>query len=107
VSVFLVNHRVPSPDAKADESFAFQAAITVRSEAGFVPRPNVRGRDGGDWDEKVADLQYRSTCELAVGHGVATSAEVGEDRACREVSAASNTGAIRSRTASRRSPRNG
>ena len=25
-----------------------------------------------DWDERVADLQYRDVCEFAVGHGVAT-----------------------------------
>jgi hypothetical protein len=84
VSVFLVNHRTPSPDAKADESFAFQARLQVHSAAGFVSRPNLRGRDSKDLDEQIADLQYRSISEFAVGHGVATFAR-SVSGACHEV----------------------
>jgi hypothetical protein len=46
----------------------------VRCDEGFVPRPNQRGLDNDDWDERVADLQYRDACEYAVGHSSATEA---------------------------------
>jgi hypothetical protein len=85
VSVFLVNHRQPSPDARKDEAFAFQAAIRIECESGFCPRPNLRGRDTKEWDDQVADLQYRSTCEFAVGHGVATRAQITPTGDCRGV----------------------
>ena len=70
VALFLVNRCKPAPDDVRDASFAFQAALEVRSEQPFVPRPNLRGLESDDWDERVADLQYRDICEYAVGHGV-------------------------------------
>jgi len=84
VSVFLVNHRAPKQDVEKDEAFVFQAAIEVGSAEPFVPRPNLRGLGADDWDEQVADLQYRDTFEHAVGHGVATRAAV-EGGECRRV----------------------
>lgn len=72
VSLFLVNRRKPVPDELRDTAFAFQAALEVRSEQPFVPRPNLRGLESDDWDERVADLQYRDVCEYAVGHGIST-----------------------------------
>ena len=33
---------------------------------------DLRSLESDDWDERVADLQYRDVCEYAVGHGVAT-----------------------------------
>jgi hypothetical protein len=85
VSLFLVNRRKPAPDEVRDTAFAFQAALAVRCEQPFVSRPNLRGLESDDWDERVADLQYRDVCEFAVGHGVATRA-VQDDRCeCREV----------------------
>jgi hypothetical protein len=78
VSVFLVNHRKAAPDEVRDAGFIFQAALEVRSAVPFVPRPNLRGLDSDDWDERVADLQYRDTCEFAVGHGVSTLAILDE-----------------------------
>jgi len=83
VSVFLVNRRVPGPDEIRDERFAFQAEIVVLSGVPFVPRPNLRGLTSDDWDEQVADLQYRDAFEFAVGHGVATRAIVETDGQCR------------------------
>lgn len=77
VSVFLVNRRVPSSDARRDESFTFQARLSVSCAPGFVPRPSTRGGDSKDWDELINDLQYRALAELAVGHGVATRVEPG------------------------------
>ncbi len=84
VSIFLVNKRTPSADEKKEEAFVFQAAFGIRCAAGFVARPNLRGQDGTDWDEQVADLQYREVCEFAVGHGIATNAHV-ENGECHDV----------------------
>jgi hypothetical protein len=106
VSVFLVNHRDPGADARKDESFAFQAGLRVgvggspmrdaldraadplwskTARTGFVARPDLRGRESAEWDEQVAELQYRNVCEFAVGHGIATTARVDGDGACRTV----------------------
>ncbi len=86
VSVFLVNRRKPVGDSSIrDAGFAFQAALQVGSEVSFVPRPNLRGLESGEWDERVADLQYHDACEYAVGHGVATWAEMGSAGDCRTV----------------------
>ncbi|HEY7425655.1 MAG TPA: DISARM system helicase DrmA [Gemmataceae bacterium] len=85
VSLFLVNRRKPAPDEERDTAFAFQAALEVRCEQPFVPRPNLRGLDSDDWDERVADLQYRDVCEYAVGHGISTRAVLDDQCQCREV----------------------
>lgn len=85
VSVFLVNHRPPLDDERQDEAKIFQVALRVRVAAGITPRPNRRGLEGDDEDERVAELQYRDAYEYAVGHGVATTAIVDPDRVCREV----------------------
>ena len=71
VSVFLVNRRVPieGKDELKDSRFIFQASITVEADKPFVARPNPRGRDADDPDERIADLQYRNVMEYAVGHG--------------------------------------
>ncbi len=84
VSVFLVNHREAKEDALKDEAMVFQAGLTIRSEQPFVPRPNLRGLGADDWDEQVADLQYRDAFEYAVGHGISTQATT-LDSGCREV----------------------
>lgn len=75
VSVFLVNRRVPAPDEIRDEAFAFQTQLEVTCDDGFVPRPDFRSLESNDWDERVADLQYRDACEYAVGHNVATEVD--------------------------------
>jgi hypothetical protein len=85
VSVFLVNRRKPAPDEVRDTAFAFQAALEVRCDEPFVSRPNLRGLESDDWDERVADLQYQDVCEFAVGHGVSTRAVLDEEGRCREV----------------------
>ncbi len=88
VSVFLVNHRPPLDDERQDEAKAFQASLRVRVVPGIVPRPNVRGHDGHDDDERIADLQYRDVFEYAVGHGIAAAAMRDADGVCREVATA-------------------
>lgn len=72
VSVFLVNERTADSE-HLDERCIFQARLRLRVEGGFLGRPNLRGQgDLDDWDESLADLQYRDCLEYAVGHGVAT-----------------------------------
>ena len=83
-SFFLVNRRTPSPDFVRDQAFAFQAEMEIHSQQPLVPRPNLRSLESDDWDERVADLQYRDACEFSVGHSVATHSVV-EDGQCRTV----------------------
>ena len=85
VSVFLVNRRPEAPDETKDEHFAFQTELIVEANAPLVPRPNLRGLDGDDWDERVGDLQFRDAFELAVGHGVATKVVRDSEGHCRIV----------------------
>ncbi|MGH9467519.1 MAG: hypothetical protein ACRD1Y_09190 [Terriglobales bacterium] len=93
VSVFLVNQRKPEPEpSRRDQAFAFQAALRLTTAGGFVARPDLHGLAAGpegpaEWDDRVADLQYRETCEYAVGHNVSTTAAVA-DGVCREVATA-------------------
>ncbi|MBI3845284.1 MAG: helicase [Planctomycetes bacterium] len=84
VSMFLVNHRPPvaPPKGEPDLAYAFQAEIEVRSSTPFVPRPDLRGAQAGDWDECVADLHYAESPEYATGHGVSADWDV-VDGACR------------------------
>lgn len=85
VSVFLVNKRPHAPDDERDRAFAFQARLEVTAEAGFVPRPDVRGRKSKDPDDQVASLQYRAHYEFATGHNTATHADL-RDGQCTTIS---------------------
>jgi hypothetical protein len=85
VSVFLVNHRKPEPDNRRDSAFAFQAELCLHALQPFVPRPNIKGMNSGDWDEKVADLQFCDAVEYAVGHNVSVVATTDDKGKCREV----------------------
>ncbi len=85
VAVFLVNDRKPAPEERKDEAVAFQVRLVLRSRQPLVARPNATGIDSTDWDDRVADLQYRDVFEYAVGHGVSARATVAEDGSCREV----------------------
>ncbi|MBM3225883.1 MAG: helicase, partial [Candidatus Tectomicrobia bacterium] len=82
VSVFLVNRRPPKPDDLRDTAFAFQAQLEIRSDRPFIPRPDLHSLDSLDWDERVADLHYRDTCECAVGHNIATEALLNDAGEC-------------------------
>ena len=71
VSVFLVNERQASDDRNAhDESYAFQARLSVECDLPFHPRPDLSARHSEDWDRRVADLHYADTPSYATGHGV-------------------------------------
>ena len=86
VSMFLVNYRPTAPDERKDEGFLFQAGMTLYPDRPLVPRPDLCGFDSDDPDERVADLQFRDVYECAVGHGVATTAKLGGQGECHEVS---------------------
>lgn len=75
LSLFLVNRRTPAPDERRDEAFAFQAQLEVATKECFVPRPDLRSLGSDDWDERVADLQFRDDRDCAVGHNVSVEAE--------------------------------
>ena len=80
VSLFLVNGRAALADGP-DRAFVFQPELEVRGEPGFVARPDLRGAQGEDWDDQVADLHYADTPEYATGHGVSADWEI-VDGAC-------------------------
>ena len=85
VSVFLVNRRTPQPDERKDEAFAFQVQLEISGDTEFLPRPDLRSLASGEWDERVADLQYRDTGEYSVGHNVATDAVLEGHKCCNVV----------------------
>ncbi len=84
LSLFVVNRRKPEPDIERDVGFIFQVELEVQSETSFIARPNLRSLESDDWDERVADLQYRDSFEFSVGHSVATEAVI-EEGQCRTV----------------------
>jgi hypothetical protein len=81
VSVFLVNRRHPDPE-RPDTRYAFQPIVEVTCAQPFVPRPDLRGANADEWDQRVADLHYAGTPEYATGHGIAADWET-VDEACR------------------------
>ena len=83
VSCILVNRCAPD-EAQPDRTYAFQAEIEVRTDEGFVPRPDLRGAQAGEWDDRVADLHYADTREYATGHGVSAEWEFVDD-GCRSI----------------------
>ena len=83
--MFLVNYRPTAPDERKDEGFLFQAGMSLYPDRPLVPRPDLCGFDSTDSDERVADLQFRDVYECAVGHGVATTAKLGGQGECSEV----------------------
>jgi hypothetical protein len=88
VSLFLVNKRSPDVERRY-RTFAFQARIIVSAPEPFVPRPDLRGWTSpnatAEWDDRVADLQYRDVYEYAVGHGVSAEAKTDEEGKCYEI----------------------
>lgn len=84
ISVFLTNYR--KVDQKhMHKACAFQAELEVKSNKAFLNQPDLRGlsnTDNQDWDEKLADLQYRDIKDFAVGHGIATECPVNAAGEC-------------------------
>lgn len=85
VSVFVVNRRELALErGMEDETFVFQAQLSVECAVPLVARPNLRGLKSDDRDERVADLQYRDAYEYAVGHGTSTHTDLEPDGHCRK-----------------------
>jgi len=82
VSVFLVNRRTPQPDELRDQAFAFQAQMEIHSPRPLVPRPDLHSLHSTDWDQRVADVQYRDAFEFTVGHSIATEAILADGQCC-------------------------
>jgi hypothetical protein len=75
VSVFLVNRRRPADtDGMKDRAFAFQVRLELQADHPFMALPGIRSLFARDWDEEVADLQYRDCGEYSIGHNVSTEA---------------------------------
>jgi hypothetical protein len=72
LSLFVVNRRA-ADERYPDASFLFQVELELSFAPGFVARPNRQGEDATDWDDRVADLQFRDRAEYAVGHGIAVT----------------------------------
>jgi len=86
VSAFIVNYRTPTKDdLLRDTTYIFQTNLTIQTPYSLVARPNLREQTDDDWDEKVADLQYRDDCEYAVGHNVSAIALVNPGLICNEI----------------------
>ena len=73
LTLFVVNRRSVAGVTLLDAACVFQVELSVRFEGGLVPRPNRRDERSPEWDEKVADLQFRDKREWAVGHGVSAA----------------------------------
>jgi hypothetical protein len=67
LSLFLVNDRA-AMERDRDTQFVFQVRMAFTYERGFIPRPNRRGEDGIDEDQRVLALSFRDNMEWAVGH---------------------------------------
>lgn len=91
LSLFVINRRAPEATrAEQDRQFIFQVRLQLRCPEGIIPRPNLSGASGLDWDARVADLQFRKAVEYAVGHGVAVEVLPNEGEA-HESESAHNT----------------
>ncbi|MBN2192131.1 MAG: hypothetical protein JW751_04890 [Polyangiaceae bacterium] len=66
IAVFLVNGRSEDIE-KRDEQFVFQVELELCCDGGFVPRRDYSDVSSEQWDERVADLQFRERREYAVG----------------------------------------
>ena len=72
LTLFLVNGRPVADPQFKDEAWIFQVELEVRAPEGgpFISRPNPRSAGSTDWDDRVADLQFRDVHSYGVGHGV-------------------------------------
>lgn len=67
LSLFLVNGRTVE-ECDRDRQFVFQVRMALTFEPGFIARPNRRGEDATEDDQRVFALGFREHVEWAVGH---------------------------------------
>jgi hypothetical protein len=75
LSLFLVNER-GTVERDRDTQFAFQVRMDLAYARGFLSRPNRRGEDGSDEDQRVLALTFRHNVEWAVGHNTSVERPV-------------------------------
>jgi hypothetical protein len=75
LSLFLVNDRGAAPRDR-DTQFVFQVRMELTYARGFSSRPNRRGEDGSDEDQRVLALAFRDHKEWAVGHNTSVERPV-------------------------------
>ncbi|WP_437947562.1 DISARM system helicase DrmA [Sorangium sp. So ce296] len=78
LALFVVNQRGQGERGRRDEQMIFQVEMEIECAEGIVPRPNFSDEESDQWDQKVADLQFRERVEYAVGHGVAVEVPPGQ-----------------------------
>ncbi len=78
LALFVVNQRGPGTQGRRDEQLVFQVEMEITCAEGIVPRPDFSDEESAEWDDKVADLQFRGRVEHAVGHGVAVEVPPGQ-----------------------------
>ncbi|TKC98159.1 DISARM system helicase DrmA [Polyangium fumosum] len=78
LSLFLVNER-GAVERDRDTQFVFQVRMELVYERGFVSRPNRRGEDGSDEDQRVLALSFREHREWAVGRNTSVEKPVEKD----------------------------
>lgn len=67
VTVMVVNRRPELSNRAADLTTAFQMRLAVTCQGGLLPRADLSSLTDGDFDRRLADLQYRDVFEYAVG----------------------------------------
>ena len=86
VAIFFVNRYAFIKDLeKRDENYVFQPELTLKTSSYFIARPQAYRSINADWDEQVADLQYRNVFTFAVGHNVASVAKTDDSKKCTSV----------------------
>lgn len=75
LSLFLVNERV-ALEKDRDLNFVFQVEFSLRYAPGFLKRPNRRGEDTDDPDQRILALNFRDKFEWAVGHNTSVKQPV-------------------------------
>lgn len=83
LALFLVNRRSVGDRGRRDEQFIFQTELEIECPEGIVSRPDLSDELSDEWDERVADLQFRDRHEYAVGHNVATELPPGQTKITR------------------------
>ena len=81
LSLFLVNER-PMLEKDRDQCFVFQVRFALRYSKGFLSRPNRRGEDADDDDQKVLALNFRDKVEWAVGHNTSLARPIPDADGC-------------------------
>lgn len=79
LAIFLVNRRSAGEQGRRDVQFIFQVEMELICEEGIVARPDHTGEGSDDWDSSIADLQFRKSCEYAVGHSIAIEVPSGQE----------------------------